>query len=290
MAEGYGIGDWGTVGNQSVLDVADYIEYYAGRRSTTALAVFLEGVPDGSRFRSALRTAREAGKPVVVFKTGTTEVGRRAVASHSGALAGSEVVYRTVLEQERATSVDRMSSLLAVAWTLGRTPIPRGPRVAVVTTSGGAGSATVDLLADNGLEIAEFSGATEAEVASVLPVFAHVANPLDVTAEGAFSPGALRTVVEAVADDPGVDVVCVVLTSITGDDAVRVATEIAQAAGRASVPVLVTWLVARQSAEEGMALLARSGLRVFAEPADMARVAVHLVERAGAERQTEEDQ
>jgi acyl-CoA synthetase (NDP forming) len=289
MAEGYGIGDWVTVGNQSTLDVADFLAYYAGRKSTTSLAVFLEGVPDGQRFRAALRTAREAGKPVVVFKTGTTDAGRRAVASHSGALAGSDVVYRTVLEQERATSVDRMSSLLAVAWTLGNTPIPRGRRVAVVTTSGGAGSAVVDLLANHGLEIAEFSAETTEAAASVLPTFAHVENPLDVTADGAFSPGALGSIVEAAANDSGVDLVCVVLTSITGSDAVRVAREIAEAAARTSIPILVSWLVARQSAEKGMTLLAHNGLRVFSEPADMARAAAHLAERSGVEAQMEEN-
>lgn len=292
LAEGYGIGDWVTVGNQSALDVADYIAHYAGRSETTALAVFLEGVPDGRRFRSALRKARAAGKPVVVFKTGMTDAGRRAVASHSGALAGSEIVYRTVLEQEGAVRVDRMSSLLAVAWTLGNAPIPSGRRVAVVTTSGGAGSATVDLLANHGLEIAEFAAPTTHAMAAVLPAFAHVSNPLDVTAEGAFAPGAVQTVVEAAAADPGVDAVCVVLTSITGADAERIATEVSAAAARSGVPVLVSWLVARQSAEKGMALLARNGLRVFADPADMALAVAHLADRAdraGREPHEEED-
>ncbi|MBN9108356.1 MAG: acetate--CoA ligase family protein [Pseudonocardia sp.] len=282
LAEGYGIGDWVTVGNQATLDVADYLSYYAARKSTAALAIFLEGVPDGQRFRAALSAARDAGKPVVVFKTGTTDVGRRAVASHSGALAGSEEVYRTVLRQEGAIRVDRMSSLLATAWTLGNTSVPRGNRAAVVTTSGGAGSATADLLSGSGVEVARLGADTVTSVADVLPSFAHVDNPLDVTAEGAFTPGALRQVVTAVAGDPGVDLVCVVLTSITGDEAVRVASEIVDAVARSDVPVLVSWLVARAAAEDGMAVLARNGLRVFAEPADMAEVAAALVERGPA--------
>jgi acyl-CoA synthetase (NDP forming) len=278
LAEGYGIGDWVTVGNQSGLDVADYIAHFAARKSTTALAVFLEGVPDGARFRAALRIAREADKPVVVFKTGTTEVGRRAVASHSGALAGSETVYHTLLDQEGVERVDRMSALLPLAWTLGTVHRPAGRRVAVITTSGGAGSATADLVAGHGLEMATLSERTVADISPVLPAFAQVENPLDVTAEGAFAAGAMRRVVELVAEDPGVDLVCVVLTSITGADAVRIASEIAAADGGAA-PVLVTWLVARQSAADGMDLLAAHGLRVFAEPSDMVSAAARLIAR-----------
>ncbi|MFF4837004.1 acetate--CoA ligase family protein [Streptomyces sp. NPDC001315] len=277
LTQGYGIGDWVTVGNQTQLDVADYLAYFAGLDTTDAVAVFLEGVVDGARFRGALRTAREAGVPVVVFKTGVTAAGRQAVASHSGALAGSESAYRAVLEQEGAVQVSEMTELLETAWVLGSVPRPAGRRIAVVTTSGGAGSATADLISQQGLDVARFGDATTEALARALPAFAHAANPLDVTAEGAFAAGTLRRTLELVADDPGVDVTCVVLTSIVGQDAVRVAREIADAGGPGRPPVLVTWLVARDLAEEGMRLLAERGIRVFAEPARMARAAARLV-------------
>jgi acyl-CoA synthetase (NDP forming) len=276
LAEGYGIGDWVTVGNQTSLDVADYVEFFARRKNTTSLAIFLEGVPDGRRFRAALRVARDEEVPVAIFKTATTDVGRRAVASHSGALAGSEVVYRTVLEQERAVNVNRMIDLLQVAWTIGCLRQPTGRRAAVVTTSGGAGSATADLVAIHHREVAALSDSTRDRVTAVLPAFAHVDNPLDVTAEGAFAPGTLGRVVDLVSHDPGVALVFVVLTSITGADAIRIAQEIADAADDTETPVLVSWLVARESAAEGMELLATRGLRVFAEPADMVAAADHL--------------
>jgi acyl-CoA synthetase (NDP forming) len=279
LTEGYGIGDWVTVGNQSGLDVADYIGYYAGLPVTRSIAVFLEGVPDGSAFRAALRTARQAGIPVAVFKTGLTDAGRKAVASHSGALAGSGAAYRAVLAQEGAVQVSEMTALLETAWVLGSTARPAGRRVGVVTTSGGAGSATADLVSQNGLELAEFADATRAGLAGVLPDFASSVNPLDVTAEGAFTEGTVRSAVELVAGDPGVDLVCVVLTSITGADAIRVAQQVADAvplAKQAGKPVLVSWLVARPLAREGMELLSRSGVRVFAEPARMMTAAAHL--------------
>ncbi|MEV4604377.1 acetate--CoA ligase family protein [Amycolatopsis sp. NPDC049253] len=276
LADGYGIGDWVTVGNQLQLDVADYLEYYAGLETTRSVAVFLEGVPDGRRFRRALAAARERGVPVAVFKTGVTEAGSRAVSSHSGALAGSGEAYRAVLAQEGAVQVAEMTNLLEIAWTLGHTPRPAGRRVAVVTTSGGAGSATADLVEGAALVPAVFGERTRSRLAEVLPGFANVDNPLDVTAEGAFAEGVVRRVVELVAADDGVDLVCVVLTSITGPDAVRVARQIAEAADGGGKPVLVSWLVARSLAEDGMSVLAERGLRVFTEPARMVAAAAAL--------------
>lgn len=282
LAHGYGIGDWVTVGNQSQLDVADYVSYYAGLPTTTCIALFLEGVTDGPHFRRALETARDAQVPVVVYKTGVTAAGQRAVASHSGALAGSESAYRAVLERTGAVEVPEMTALLEVAWTLGHMPRPTGRQVAVVTTSGGAGSATADEISVRDLDVAAFGETTRTTLAAVLPSFATVDNPLDVTAEGAFTPGTLRKVLDAVAEDPGVDIVCVVLTSIVGDDAVRVAQEIADAGGPGRPPLLVSWLVSRTLAEDGMRLLARHGIRVFTEPARMAAAAAHLAKEASA--------
>ncbi|NBH07442.1 acetate--CoA ligase family protein [Amycolatopsis sp. SID8362] len=277
LADGYGIGDWVTVGNQSQVDVADYLEHFTTLDTTRSIAVFLEGVPDGDRFRRALSAARTRGVPVAVFKTGVTEAGRRAVSSHSGALAGSGEAYRAVLAQESAVQVTELTGLLEIAWTLGNTPRPAGGRVAVVTTSGGAGSATADLIDQHGLALAAFEERTAADLAAVLPAFAHVDDPLDITAEGTFAEGTVRRVVELVAGDPGVDLVCVVLTSIAGEDAVRVARQIADAAGGSPKPVLVSWLVTRSLAADGMALLAGRGIRVFTEPARMVAAAAALV-------------
>jgi acyl-CoA synthetase (NDP forming) len=257
------------------------VDHYAKLETTRSIAVFLEGVADGGRFRHALQAARDAGVPVVVFKSGVTAAGQLALASHSGALAGSEAAYRAVLLQDGAIQVDEMTALLDVAWTLGTCPRPAGRRVALVTTSGGAGSATADLVSRQGLELASLTGSTVTGLTRVLPNFAKADNPLDVTAEGAFAEGTLREAIELIADDPAVDIVCVVLTSITGQDAVRVAREIADAAGR-DTPTLVSWLVARSLAAEGMGLLAERGIRVFSEPARMMAAAAHLV--TGAER------
>jgi acyl-CoA synthetase (NDP forming) len=276
LARGYGIGDWVTVGNQADLDAADYLAYLAGRPSTRSIALFLEGVSDGSRLRAALRGARSAGIPVVVFKAGQTEDGAKAAASHSGALAGAAEAYAAVLRQDGAIQVDELTALLETAWVMGRAPRPSGRRVGLVSTSGGAASAATDLLVASGLELARLTETTIAALRRALPEFAHAANPLDLTAEGTFAQSVPHICIAQVAADPGVDIVCVVLTSIAGDDAVRIARQIARAAAATAKPVLVTWLIAPELAAEGMRLLVDAGIRVFDEPARMMRAVGHL--------------
>ncbi|MFC8830425.1 acetate--CoA ligase family protein [Streptomyces sp. NPDC057137] len=292
LARGYGIGDWVTVGNQMDLDVADYIEYLATRSGSKAIALFLEGVTDGTRFRTALRTAAEAGVPVVAYKTGLTEVGSRAVTAHSGALAGSAEAYRAVLAQEGVVQVEEMTALLEVSWLLATAPPPVGDRIAVVSTSGGAGSAAADLIDQHGLTLATFSNGVTTELGAVLPDFAQVSNPLDITAQGAFAPGVLRETLRLLGEDPGVDAICVVLTSIAGGEAVRVASEIRDATAATGKAVVVTWLIDPSLADKGLGVLAAGRVRTFDEPARMVSALAHLVRRgrhstcAGPERET----
>jgi acyl-CoA synthetase (NDP forming) len=117
-----------------------------------------------------------------------------------------------------------------------------------------------------------------------LPAFAQALNPLDVTAQGAFADRVLHDSVRLVSDDDGVDLCCVVLTSLASDDAVRAARQVADAASRTGKPVLVCWLIAAELAVDGMRILADSGIRVFDQPARMVAAAEHLVCGAEANR------
>jgi acyl-CoA synthetase (NDP forming) len=284
LVRGYGIGDWVTVGSQLSLDVADYLEFLIAQPTTRSVAIFLEGASDGPRLRSALERARRSSVPVIVFKTGVSEPGGRAVMSHAGALAGNSGAYAAVLRQSGAIQVDEVTALLEVAWVLGNYAPPDGNRIAVVSTSGGAGSVVTDLIEEHGLALADLGPGTVAALETALPAFAHAVNPLDVTAQGAFADQVLYDTVRLVSDDDGVDLCCVVLTSLAGDDAVRAAGQVADAASRAGKPILVCWLIAPELAVGGMRILVDSGIRVFDQPARMVAAAAHLVRHSAANR------
>jgi acyl-CoA synthetase (NDP forming) len=284
LVRGYGIGDWVTVGSQLSLDVADYLEFLIAQPTTRSVAIFLEGASDGPRLRTALEHAQRSSVPVIVFKTGVSEQGGRAVMSHAGALAGDSGAYAAVLRQTGAIQVDEVTALLEVAWVLGNYARPGGNRIAVVSTSGGAGSVVTDLIEEHRLALADLGAGTVAALETALPAFAHAVNPLDVTAQGAFADRVLYDSVRLVSDDDGVDLCCVVLTSLAADDAVRAARQVADAAARTVKPVLVCWLIAAELAVGGMRILADSGIRVFDQPARMVAAAEHLVRHSEADR------
>jgi acyl-CoA synthetase (NDP forming) len=284
LVRGYGIGDWVTVGSQLSLDVADYLEFLIAQPTTRSVAIFLEGASDGPRLRTALERAQRSSVPVVVFKTGVSEQGGRAVMSHAGALAGDSGAYAAVLRQSGAIQVDEVTALLEVAWVLGNYPRASGNRIAVVSTSGGAGSVVADLIEEHRLALADLGAGTVAALETALPAFARALNPLDVTAQGAFADRVLFDSLQLVSDDDGVDLCCVVLTSLASDDAVRAARQVADAASRTGKPILVCWLIAAELAVDGMRILADCGIRVFDQPARMVAAAEHLVRHSEANR------
>ena len=122
-AEQLKIGHFVSTGNEGDLEFADFCEYFADDPSVATIAGYLEGVRDGPKFIRAVKHAARAGKPVILLKVGTSDVGGRAVRSHTGALAGAEEVYKAAFREHgivRADSVEQLVDYLKVFSTLPR--------------------------------------------------------------------------------------------------------------------------------------------------------------------------
>lgn len=281
LVAGYGFRYWVTVGNEIDVSVSDYLDYFIDDPGVSCVAIFLEGLKDGARFRSALARAQSRDLPVVVFKTGTSAEGARAVELHSAALSGSAEVYASVLAAHGAITVSEVTALFEVAY-VASAPNPLHAGVGLISTSGGAASVGADLLSAAGIPLPHLAPQTLEALSSFLPTLARPHNPLDVTAEGAFAAGVLGSSVAAMAQDPSVGAICVVLTSLVGDDAERIGAELAEAAEHLKVPVLVTWMVDPSLAVAGRARLAERQIRVFDEPARMVRALASAMRRASS--------
>ncbi len=131
-------------GNELDLDLADYVNWLVDDPSTRQIVLFIEGIRRPKAFMMAAGRALEAGKPIIAIKTGATEGSAQAAASHTGAIAGDYAAYLAMCERYGIINCDQLDDLVEVtlAFQCGR--VPRGPRIAWVTTSGG----TVDLLYD----------------------------------------------------------------------------------------------------------------------------------------------
>jgi acetate---CoA ligase (ADP-forming) len=204
--QGLGLNYWVSTGNEADVQAADILDHVVRDPETRVACCYLEDVKDAARFRVALAAAHRRGVPVFVLKSGRSAQGRRAAASHTGALAGEDAVYEAVFRDWGALRAADPADLLRLPRAFLRYS-ESGPRVAVLSNSGGLGVLSVDLCVDLGLVPAEFSAETTAGLRAALPEFAAPQNPVDLTAQILTDPGMLMRVLPLLEADPGVDMI-----------------------------------------------------------------------------------
>jgi len=203
-ASGVGVSRAVSAGNAAVLGVPDYLEYYAEDPETEVALAYVEGIPDGRDFFERAR-AMAAAKPLVVLKGGTTEGGQRAAASHTGALASDGRVFAGMCRQANVTRAADVEEAFDAAATFATQPLPRGPRVAVLTTAGGWGVVTADAVVRSELELLALPDDLRAEIDERLPPRWSGNNPIDLA--GGETRDTIPDVLELVARHPQVDAV-----------------------------------------------------------------------------------
>ena len=149
---GVGVSRAVSVGNAAQVGVLDALEFFADDPETTVGLVYVEGLPDGRRFFERLSAVTER-LPVVVLKGGSSSIGARAAASHTGSLATDDKVFDGMCRQAGAVRAATVLEAFDIAAALATQPVPPGPKVAVVTTVGGWGVVTADALAGTSLEL-----------------------------------------------------------------------------------------------------------------------------------------
>ncbi len=200
-------------GNQAVLTAADYLEFLAVEDGVGAIALYLED--DGTpRLVDGLAACAQAGVPVVVLKVGRSAAGARAAAAHSGALAGNQRVFRSLVQEAGAVWADDVHELLELAKTIavrrtGRPRTPAGDGLAIMTCSGGDSAQSADEAHRLGLELPALAPETCVRLAELLPAAATVANPLDYTAMIWGDVAALGELVRVLGEDPSIGQVLV---------------------------------------------------------------------------------
>src|SRR5438445_2375890 len=247
------------------ITVSECLEYFADDRRTQAVALVVEGVRDGERFRRAAARLTEAGKPIVALKMGRSNTGRRNALTHTGALAGSHAAWQAVARQLGIVEVETFDDLVEVAGYLSRERRRRYRGVAVVATSGGASIMTADQLEARSIALPRLAPATVAALGGLLPDYAHTRdNPVDVTA--GLSEALFGRVLETLVADPGADAVVAVVTGARG---VERAENVSRVASESSKPLLTCWLGGSLT-EDGRKLLDAREVPCFRNPRTLA--------------------
>ena len=212
IAHAIGLSKVVCLGNEAIVRAADVLEHLIADPETRVIAMFLEQIREGSRFRALAERALLCGKAIVAVKAGRTPAGQKAALAHTGAVAGDEAVIDAALRQAGIVRVRSLEELLITAGFLAQgTPLGSG-RMAVVSASGGACDIIADRASDEGLGLPAFSKETTAELKAYLPNFATVQNPLDTAAVDTYrntgtAAVPMDVVAEIVSRDPNIDFV-----------------------------------------------------------------------------------
>ncbi len=206
--EGMGLSKFVSYGNAVDVDETDLLRFLAKDKETKVIAMYLEGVKDGRRFMNALKTTCRK-KPVVIYKAGKEEAGKKAAISHTGSLAGSYPVFKGAIRQAGAYEAESVIELFDFSRALSLGKKMDGNRVAIVTNGGGFGVITADLCKKEGMELACFTNSTVERIHRMLPEYARVHNPLDLIGDADSKRYALA--LEALMNDRNVDALLVIV-------------------------------------------------------------------------------
>lgn len=213
-ARGIGLSKLVSTSNEVDLELADFIDALVDDEATRVIALYVETVRNPAKFRAAALRAAAAGKPIVAFKVGRSEAGARAAVSHTGAMAGADRMYDALFQQTGVIRAQSFSDLLDIPVALATGRRLRGQRVAVLTSTGGAGTLVSDSLGMAGFQTPAPDAATGAALRA-LQTGDHSAldrNPIDVTLAG-LQPDLLRGAIRALLASPSYDALAIIVGS-----------------------------------------------------------------------------
>jgi acyl-CoA synthetase (NDP forming) len=213
-ARGIGLSKLISTSNEVDLELADFVDALADDPATRVIALYVESIRNPTAFRKAARKAAGAGKPIVAFKIGRSDSGAQAAASHTGALAGADAMYDALFEETGIIRAQTFSELLDIPAALANGRPLGGRRVAILTSTGGAGTLVADCLGVAGFELPA-PDARSGEALRALQTGDHAAldrNPIDVTLAG-LQPDLLRGAIRIVLESDRYDAMVVIVGS-----------------------------------------------------------------------------
>jgi len=267
-AEGIGFSKLVATGNEADLDLADIIDYLSDDPDTSVIALYMETLRNPTRFKEAASKAAAAGKPVLALKAGRSTAGARAVASHTGAMAGSDQRYDALFESVGVTRVHRLTELLNTSKIFAAGRRLSGNRIAVLTSTGGAATLVVDSLEQAGLSLPLPEETLSRQLHEVRSDDGATltGNPIDVTLAGV-QRESLQRYIKAIVESPCYDALVVVVGSSSLSQPDLLCDAIGENLQHTAKPIVA--YVSPHAPSIGRALAAR-GIPAFSTPENCA--------------------
>lgn len=256
-------------GNKTDITEIDLIYYLMEDEKTKVILLYLEEITDGRALMQAARDViRTSGKPILLLKSGRTEAGAMAAASHTGSLAGNDEIYDAAFKQAGIIRCENIEEMFNIAIAFAYQPAPRSNRVAIITNAGGPGVLTTDAAIHDGLEIAKFSEETTREFKKYLPATANIKNPVDVIGDA--KADRYNVAMSGAFRDESVDAVFVILTPQSMTDIETIAKEVVKVSEQYSKPIFTSFM-GEADVAPGVDILLRNKIPHYILPESMCR-------------------
>ncbi|MCC5873726.1 MAG: acetate--CoA ligase family protein [Gammaproteobacteria bacterium] len=262
------------LGSMSDVDFGDMLDELAEDEATRAILLYIEAVKQPRKFLSAARAAAR-NKPVIVCKSGRHPAGARAVASHTGALAGADAVYDCAFRRAGMLRVRSLEELFNAVSTLALVNPPEGDRLAIVTNGGGIGVLATDQLMDLEGHLAELSPGTLAALDAVLPPTWSHGNPLDVIGDA--TPKRYGDTLDIILSAAEVDATLALHVPVSVASPAEVADAVIAAHQRHPEHLLLTSWVGGDAVADARSRFAAARIPGYGTPEDAVRAFSQLV-------------
>ncbi len=273
-----------SVGNEIDITTPELLDAFLDDPQTKVACAYVEGVSDGRALMAVGRKSMAVGKPVLIWKAGKSEVGRRAAGSHTANITGSTDIFRAAARQSGIIEVSSVEDMVDLFRVFTNCRTPRGNRAGVLGISGGSGIVFADTASERSLRLPDFAPDTTATLRNVIPVFGSAANPADLTADVFNNIASFTEAMKIVLEDPGIDQLCLLLASLPGTHALNAAQAIVAAAQRSDKPILVGWSARRNRAAAAYEVLESAGIPIIPTPERLARASAALAAFADSRR------
>ena len=273
---GVGVSHLIGLGNETITTIADHLEVLVEDPAVAVFGGYIEAIRDPERFFTAADRAIAANKPVVLLKAGRSDAGQRSVRTHTAALGDTPAALAGAFRQHGIVQVRDLDELADTVMLADRCPPTSGSRIGVFSLAGGGTGLIADIAADHGFAIPDLTADTTATLEALLPSIAVVKNPLDPTAGFARNAEQHRRALQAMAADPGIDVIIHFPLAAQVEYAQQLADDIVAVSLSIAKPILCIWTAGRHLEPGAWRTLHESGVPLFTSTSACFRALANL--------------
>ncbi|NLG06430.1 MAG: CoA-binding protein [Candidatus Pacebacteria bacterium] len=251
---GLGFSKFISIGNKAALDELALIQYLHEDPQTKVICIYAEALDNAPAIIASLKKLNRGKnpKPVIILKSGKTEAGASAIASHTGSLSGGDNAYQALFDQAGIIRAQSISELFDLASVMSTNPLKAIKSVTIVTNAGGPGVLTTDAIIENGLTMAELEKNTVKKLREFLPAAANVHNPVDVLGDAVGE--VYEKTLNVLSEDKNTDAILLLLTPQSMTEPVETARAVVNLRKKTDKAIVVS-LMGRDLVAGGVKLL-----------------------------------